>query len=149
MLQNVCAGVYNKKGFETLHLSMATKLYKNSGHQGSCIPMSWYKSFQTHNSFCLILSQRERERERERASPLTERALLLTHSQKSFSIVTLKHTETQAHMNWNRKVGSGPVTYVVLSSDPVSYVDLWLFVNKPGYGGETSILMKGKFLFYF
>jgi hypothetical protein len=48
-------------------------------------------------------------------------------------------------MNWNRKVRSGPVTYVVLSSDPVSYVDLWLFVNKPGYGGETSILMKGNF----
>jgi hypothetical protein len=34
----VRGGVYNKKGFETLHLSMATN---NSGHQGSCIPLSW------------------------------------------------------------------------------------------------------------
>jgi hypothetical protein len=42
-----------------------------------------------------------RERERESFS-LTESAS--PHSQKSFSIVTLKHTETQAHMNWNRKV---------------------------------------------
>jgi hypothetical protein len=87
--------------------------------------------------FLLILSLRERERERESASP---------HSQKSFSIATLKSIQKpKAHLNWNRKVRSGPVTYVVLSSDPVSYVDRWLFVNKPGYGGETSILMKGNF----
>jgi len=54
---------------------------------------------------------RERERERESFSPHSQKSAS-PHSQKSFSIATLKHTETQAHMNWNRKVRSSSKAYM-------------------------------------